>query len=238
MPVALTEHLDRRGPPNAFNSYFLALTPHACRSPDKRLLKGMRGRVHSWVWPVNDRMPTVLYIKFDNATWRLDGVGEDGVYPIYPRSHVWYLDKNRKAPVLGVTRRHLPLIPGFAITAYCSQGKTLLAALLDLNVDSRVDKSFGVVGASRVCSREAGPRFLLTTTPVFSFGARQKYTDPGHSDSARFSAVAFPARRIGGPTALAPEIARGRARLGCNCRSPHALRRVLRVQANPDLRRL
>ena len=134
MPVALTEHLDK--------------------SSDKCLLKGSRGRVHSWVWPTNDRIPTVVYVKFEGATWKLDGIDEEGVYPIYPRVRTWHLDKARKTKLLGVTRRQLPLVPGFAMTAYCSQGKTLLAELLDLQVDSRVDKSFGVVGASRVKRRD------------------------------------------------------------------------------------
>ena len=147
MPVALTEHLDR--------------------SADKCLLKGSRGRVHSWVWPENDRAPSVVYVKFDNATWRLDGINEDGVYPIYPVSRTWHLDKNRKPSQLAVTRRQLPLIPGFAMTAHCSQEKTLAAALLDLNVDTRVDKSFGVVAASRVKRRE--DLLILRPFPRFLF---------------------------------------------------------------------
>ena len=147
MPVALTEHLDR--------------------SDDKRLLKGSKGYVHSWVWHHNDRIPTVVYVKFDNATWRLDGIDEDGVYPIYPIVRTWYLDKARKTSLLGVARRQLPLIPGFAMTAHCSQGKTLLAALLDLNVEARVDKSFGVVGASRVRHRD--DVLILRPFPLWLF---------------------------------------------------------------------
>ena len=147
MPVALTEHLDR--------------------SADKCLLKGSRGRVNSWVWPENDRTPSVVYVKFDNATWRLNGINEDGVYPIYPVSRTWHLEKNRKPSQLAVTRRQLPLIPGFAMTAPCSPGKTLAAALLDLNVDTRVDKSFGVVAASRVKRRE--DLFILRPFPRFLF---------------------------------------------------------------------
>ena len=40
------------------------------------------------------------------------------------------------------------------MTAHASQGKTLPAVLLDLNVDKKVDPTFGTVAASRVRSRE------------------------------------------------------------------------------------
>ena len=134
MPVALTDHIDR--------------------SPDKLLLRGRVGHVHSWIWAENDRLPTVVYVKFPGATWKLNGIDEPGVYPIQPVRREWYLDKNRKPKVLKVIRRQLPLTPAFAMTAHASQGKTLRAVLLDLNVDKRVDTTFGTVAASRVCDRE------------------------------------------------------------------------------------
>ena len=40
MPVSLTQHLDR--------------------SPEKALLRGRTGRVHSWVWPANAQQPPVV----------------------------------------------------------------------------------------------------------------------------------------------------------------------------------
>ena len=33
---------------------------HLDKSPEKNLLKGRVGRVHSWVWPENDRLPKVV----------------------------------------------------------------------------------------------------------------------------------------------------------------------------------
>ena len=39
------------------------------------------------------------------------------------------------------------------MTACSSQGKTLIAVLLDLHVDKRVDPSIGTVAATQVCSR-------------------------------------------------------------------------------------
>ena len=121
----------------------VALTEHIDRSEEKLLLRGTVGTVHSWVWPANDPRPSVVYIKFDNATWQLDGIDEPGVYPVVPQCKPWYLDKNRKFSVLKISRTQLPLAPAYAMTAHSSQGKTLVAVLLDLHVDKRVDPTIG-----------------------------------------------------------------------------------------------
>ena len=88
MPVALIDHIDR--------------------SPDKQLLKGKVGHIHSWVLhgdeksvPQNgrrvlDKMPLVVFVKFPGAKWKLPGLDEEGLYPIRPRSHSWFLDKGRR----------------------------------------------------------------------------------------------------------------------------------------------
>ncbi|CAJ1367669.1 unnamed protein product, partial [Effrenium voratum] len=127
----------------------VVLADHLDRSEDKLLLRGSAGRVHSWVWEENDLRPTCVYVKFDGATWQLDGL-----YPVYPVRKVWKLDAKRKKPVLKIARTQLPLAPAYAITAHGSQGKTLPAALVDFNVDKRTDVTFGTVAASRVRSRE------------------------------------------------------------------------------------
>ena len=150
----------------------VALTHHVDRSPDKLLLKGTIGRVHSWVWPENDRkayrMPSCVYVKFPGATWQLDGVDEPGVYPVRSQMEDWFLDNRRKpAPVLKIKRRQIPLTPAFAITAHSSQGKTLPAVLLDLNVDKRVDVTFGAVAASRVRNRH--DCLILRPFPLWLF---------------------------------------------------------------------
>ena len=133
----------------------VALTDHLDRSPDKLLLRGRAGYIHSWVWEENDRLPQVVYVKFENSGhWSLSGIDEPGVYPIYPVKRQWHLDAKRKQKLLKVTRTQLPLTPAYAMTAHASQGKTLRAVLLDLNVDKRVDGTFGTVAASRVRHRE------------------------------------------------------------------------------------
>lgn len=134
----------------------VALTEHVDRSDDKHLLRGSTGRVHSFVWPENEDRPSIVYVKFDNAQWKLQGVDEPGVYPIRPMTKYWLLDAGKKnqRQVLKVQRCQLPLSPAYAMTAHSSQGKTLAAVLLDLNVESRVDTTFGTVAATRVRSRE------------------------------------------------------------------------------------
>ena len=116
----------------------VALTEHIDRSEDKRLLRGTVGHVHSWVWEGNSQRPSIVYVKFKGAEWQLEGVEEPGVYPIVPRTGEWWLDRGRKVTVLKVKRTQLPLTPAYAMTAHSSQGKTLQAVLLDLNVDKKV----------------------------------------------------------------------------------------------------
>ena len=82
----------------------VALTKHIDRSPDKLLLKGQVGTVHSWVWLENELRPRVVYVKFEGATWKLDGVEEAGLCPIVPTKQDWYLDRGRKVKMLKVNR--------------------------------------------------------------------------------------------------------------------------------------
>lgn len=145
----------------------VALTEHLDRSDGKQLLRGKVGTVHSWVWPENNQRPSIVYVKFDGATWHLDGAEEPGIYPIVPVSGDWYLDKGRKVKLLKVKRTQIPLTPAYAMTAHSSQGKTLPAVLLDLHVDKRVDPTIGTVAATRVRSRE--DVLIMRPFPMFLF---------------------------------------------------------------------
>jgi len=145
----------------------VAITHHMDRSQDKLLLKGTVGRVHSWVWHSNDQRPSIVYVKFEGAKWQLDGIDEPGVYPITPLAKTWFLDSRRKPPMLKIYRTQVPLTPAYAMTAHSSQGKTLEAVLLDLNVEKRVDATFGAVAASRVRSRHDA--LILRPFPLWLF---------------------------------------------------------------------
>ena len=69
--------------------------------------------------------------------------------------------------MLQISRKQVPLTPAYAMTAHSSQGKTLQAVLLDLNVEKKVDTTFGAVAASRVRSREDA--LILRPFPLWLF---------------------------------------------------------------------
>ncbi|CAE7358344.1 pfh1, partial [Symbiodinium microadriaticum] len=107
------------------------------------------------------------YVKFEDADWKLEGANEPGLYPVLPNSRTWKLDKGRKHAVLKVSRKQIPLTPAFAITAHASQGKTLKAVMLDLNVDSKIHAAYGTVVASRV--RDRSDVLILRPFPLWLF---------------------------------------------------------------------
>ena len=99
----------------------VALTDHIDRNPDKQLLRGKIGKIHSWkttstdasVWEDDVRilheLPEVVYVKYENCTWHIDGTPEPGIYPIRPVKRNWYLDKGRQYPQLAIQRNQIPL---------------------------------------------------------------------------------------------------------------------------------
>ena len=99
----------------------VALTDHIDRSPDKQLLRGKIGRIHSWktsateasVWEDDVRIlhepPEVVYVKFANCTWQLEGTQEPGIYPLVAIKRNWFLDKGRQYPQLAIQRLQIPL---------------------------------------------------------------------------------------------------------------------------------
>ena len=70
-----------------------------------------------------------------------------------PWKRTWYLDKERKVPMLGVSREQLPLAPAFAITAHASQGQTLPAAIVELQLGRGVNIIASYVALTRVRCR-------------------------------------------------------------------------------------
>ena len=106
-------------------------------------------------------------MKFDEAKWQLEGTSEPGLYPVEASKRPWHLDAKRPKPVLQVKRKQIPLVPAFAVTAHSSQGKTLSAVLLDLNIDKRTDANLGTVAASRVRTRH--DVLILRPFPIWLF---------------------------------------------------------------------
>ena len=85
LPVRLTDSIDR----------------------DRGLYKGRRGRLHGWTKHPDDipieldngeciltRMPLVIYVYFEGATWRIDKL-PIGVYPFTPKTRKWHVNKNQ-----------------------------------------------------------------------------------------------------------------------------------------------
>ena len=99
----------------------VALTDHIDRSPDKQLLRGKIGRIHSWKVSVTDasvreddvwilqELPEVVHVKFDKCTWHIEGTPEAGIYPITKIKRNWFLDKGRQYPQLAIQRIQVPL---------------------------------------------------------------------------------------------------------------------------------
>jgi len=77
-----------------------------------------------------------------------------GAYPVKPSKKSWYVDSNRRHPVLRVNRSQLPVGPDYARTAYSTQGLTLDAAMVDLCFDESADAATAYVALSRVRSAD------------------------------------------------------------------------------------
>ena len=71
----------------------VALADHIDRNPEKNLLRGRVGRIHSWILNEGEeseeegcdrwlkRPPKVVFVKFADATWRVKGLSP-GVYRV------------------------------------------------------------------------------------------------------------------------------------------------------------
>ena len=87
--------------------------------------------------------------------WTLEGMSEPGLYPIVPVKRDWYLDKGRLHPMLKLTRRQLPLMPAFAMTAHAAQGQTFSnGAIVDLRLGGSSSAMASYVAITRVERRE------------------------------------------------------------------------------------
>ena len=155
MPVALTDHLDR--------------------NPKKNLLKGRVGYIDSWVESEKEvsafdhekrllrHVPRIVFVLFcisvwdarkrcnveQPCQWTIPGVDRAGIYPVFAWKRSWYLDQHRKVPRLEVKRYQIPLAPAYAMTAHASQGRTLLAAIIDLQLGRGVSIIASYVAMTR-----------------------------------------------------------------------------------------
>jgi len=106
------------------------------------------------------KMPKAVYVQFYDEVkgklvipcWKVGGL-DAGVYPVVPVHAEWFLDKGRAHPMLGVKRYQLPLSPAFAITAHASQGQTLKAAIVDMQIGKGTSPIASYVAMTRVKRR-------------------------------------------------------------------------------------
>ena len=159
MPVALTEHLDR--------------------NPTKNLRKGKVGDIDSWVEDEREDsaydsekrilryVPRVVFVQYYDwiwseeqqqlvkkpCSWTMPGIDRPGIYPIFPKKNTWFLDQHRNYPMLGVSRTQIPLAPAYAMTAHDAQGRTLPAAIIDLQLGRGVSTIASYVAMTRVRRR-------------------------------------------------------------------------------------
>ncbi|KAE8230936.1 hypothetical protein CF326_g4056 [Tilletia indica] len=96
--------------------------------------------------------PVVAIVRFDvNATWKLSGL-QPGCLPIFPTSSSFTFALGSSAGMIRrVSRRQLPLQPGFAMTVHSAQGITCKNGVV---VDLRNGGFPAYVAASRATRRE------------------------------------------------------------------------------------
>lgn len=168
------------------------LTKHLDRG-SKSLLKGRRGTIDS-VEPdpreppidPNDTerhrfryLPKIVYVKFDNASWKLAGL-EPGVYPVRPHTPLdWYTDqaqadRQKRRPGGKVKRRQFPITAGLAATIHWSQGKTGRFMLL-------LDAHTSAMAAYVALTRSRGADDVLLLAPfakeIFQRGPINPFND-------------------------------------------------------------
>ena len=103
-----------------------------------------------------DMQPDIIYLKFENATWRIHKDLERGVYPMVASCKTWIVSEGTK---ICAKRRGFRIVPDFSQTAHSVQGASLVAAVVDcFTVDhcsKMTDMLAGYIGLSRVKTKEA-----------------------------------------------------------------------------------
>ena len=74
------------------------------------------------------RMPSCIFLKFEDVVWTIDERLGRGVYPMLPTKVKWILNAKTEAKI---DRTGYSLLPDFAWTAFMAQGMTLKALSAD-----------------------------------------------------------------------------------------------------------
>ena len=156
------------------------MTKHIERFVQKNLLQGTGALVDSCILnPPESCVPdkagvrilryvhAVLCTQIPDADWIVPRFTRPGVYPIIPTSKIWYLDKNKKNPVLNVRCHRIPIGPAFGITSHSSQGPALKDTSIDLIAN---DPFLCYVAIRRVCSSSDLVIYGVSPKKIFQRG--------------------------------------------------------------------
>eukprot|EP00662_Eupelagonemidae_sp_cell21_P057476 gene57476-biopygen5607 len=119
MPVALTEHIDKgrqllKGTEGTLTGLWLdAEESSSASGPDGEI--------------VLSKLPLAAIVKFPHLDDPVRLALNSGRWCVNP-------SKRAKSQQMWVTRKQLPIVPSFAVTAHSSQGKTLPKAIVDLRI--------------------------------------------------------------------------------------------------------
>ena len=98
----------------------------------------------------------MIYLKFENAKWRVHDDLEKGVYPLKVTGKIWNISENTK---MKAKRWGWCFVPDFGQTAHSVQGASLNAVIVDcLKVDicsKETEMLAAYIGLSRVRRKEA-----------------------------------------------------------------------------------
>ena len=105
---------------------------------------------------VLELQPELIYLKFENAKWRVHDDLEKGVYPLKVTGKIWNISENTK---MKAKRWGWCFVPDFGQTAHSVQGASLAAVIVDcLKVDicsKTTEMLAAYIGLSRVRRKEA-----------------------------------------------------------------------------------
>ena len=62
-----------------------------------------------------DLQPEMIYLKFENAKWRVHHLLERGVYPMKAKGKIWIISEGTK---ISARRRGFTIVPDFGQTAH------------------------------------------------------------------------------------------------------------------------
>ena len=100
--------------------------------------------------------PELIYLKFENAKWRVHDDLEKGVYPLKATGKIWNISEGTK---MKAKRLGWSFVPDFGQTAHSVQGASLPAVIVDcLAVDlcsKTTEMLAAYIGLSRVRRKEA-----------------------------------------------------------------------------------